>query len=34
VAGEEDRPRDTAMFGITASDWPAVRDGLRARLGP
>jgi RimJ/RimL family protein N-acetyltransferase len=24
--------RDTVQFGITAEDWPAVRDGLRARL--
>jgi len=24
--------RDTALFAITAEDWPAVRDGLRARL--
>jgi N-acetyltransferase len=34
VAGEEGRPRDTALFGITTADWPAVRDTLRARLGP
>jgi N-acetyltransferase len=25
--------RDTVLFSITAEDWPAVRDGLRARLG-
>jgi RimJ/RimL family protein N-acetyltransferase len=24
--------RDTVLFSITAEDWPAVRDGLRARL--
>jgi N-acetyltransferase len=25
--------RDTVLFSITAEEWPAVRDGLRARLG-
>jgi len=25
--------RDTAVYSITAADWPAVRAGLRARLG-
>jgi RimJ/RimL family protein N-acetyltransferase len=32
VAGEEGRLRDTAMYAIVVSDWPAVRDGLAARL--
>lgn len=32
VAGEEGRPRDTALYSITDDDWPAVRDGLVARL--
>jgi RimJ/RimL family protein N-acetyltransferase len=25
--------RDTALFSITAEEWPGVRDGLRRRLG-
>jgi N-acetyltransferase len=33
VAGEEGRARDSAMFAVTAGDWPGVRSGLRARLG-
>jgi N-acetyltransferase len=32
VAGEAGRPRDSALFAITASDWPGVRERLRARL--
>ncbi len=32
VAGEEGRPRDSALFGITATDWPEVRERLRQRL--
>ncbi len=26
------RVRDTVVFGVTATDWPRVKDGLRARL--
>lgn len=25
--------RDTALYAITRTDWPGVRDALRARLG-
>jgi RimJ/RimL family protein N-acetyltransferase len=32
VAGEEGRPRDSALFAITATDWPEVRERLRQRL--
>jgi RimJ/RimL family protein N-acetyltransferase len=32
VPGEEQQLRDSAMFSITASDWPTVRPRLRARL--
>jgi N-acetyltransferase len=31
--GEEGRLRDSAMFSVTASEWPAVRATLYARLG-
>ncbi|MEQ4725761.1 GNAT family protein [Nonomuraea sp. B19D2] len=30
--GEEGRLRDSAMFAVTATDWPAVRAALRTRL--
>lgn len=30
--GEEGRPRDTAMFAVTAGQWPGVRDHLRERI--
>jgi N-acetyltransferase len=33
VPGEEGRLRDSAMFSVIASEWPAVRAGLRTRLG-
>lgn len=33
VVGEESKLRDTAMYSITASQWPAVRAGLEARRG-
>jgi N-acetyltransferase len=33
VPGEEGRLRDSAMFSVLAAEWPAVRSGLRARLG-
>jgi N-acetyltransferase len=33
VAGEEGRPRDTALFAITDDDWPAVREQLTRRVG-
>ena len=32
VAGEQGRPRDTALFAVTDDDWPAVARSLRARL--
>jgi RimJ/RimL family protein N-acetyltransferase len=32
VAGEEGRPRDTALYSITDDDWPAVRSALLDRL--
>jgi RimJ/RimL family protein N-acetyltransferase len=32
VVGEESLYRDSAMFSVMASEWPAVRDSLRARL--
>ena len=32
VPGEEGRLRDSAMFSVIASEWPAVRAGLRTRL--
>jgi len=32
VAGEEDQLRDTAMFSITAAEWPGVRGMLRDRI--
>jgi N-acetyltransferase len=32
VTGEESLYRDSAMFSVTATDWPVVRDSLRARL--
>jgi N-acetyltransferase len=32
VAGEAGRPRDSALFAITAADWPDVRDRLLGRL--
>src|SRR5262245_57116298 len=32
VAGESGRPRDSAVFAITDTEWPEVRDGLVARL--
>jgi len=32
VAGERSRLRDSALYAITDDDWPAVRDGLRARV--
>jgi RimJ/RimL family protein N-acetyltransferase len=31
VPGEEGRLRDTAMFSITADEWPAVRERIRQR---
>lgn len=31
VAGEEGRPRDSALYSITDDDWPGVRAGLLAR---
>jgi RimJ/RimL family protein N-acetyltransferase len=33
VVGEEGRLRDTAMYSIVESEWPAVRDALTARVG-
>lgn len=32
VAGEESLYRDSAMFSVTAADWPVVRDSLQSRL--
>lgn len=32
--GEESELRDTAMYSITVSEWPAVRSTLEARLAP
>ena len=32
VTGEEDTLRDSAMFSIVASEWPSVRERLRARM--
>jgi N-acetyltransferase len=32
VEGEEGRPRDSALFAITAADWPRVRERLQRRL--
>lgn len=32
VAGEEGRPRDTALYSITDDEWPAVRQALLDRL--
>jgi RimJ/RimL family protein N-acetyltransferase len=32
VPGEEGRLRDSAMYSITADEWPEVRDGLTGRL--
>lgn len=32
LAGEEGRPRNTAVFSITDDEWPAVRAALAARL--
>lgn len=32
VAGEADRPRNSALFSITDTEWPEVRDRLTARL--
>ena len=32
VAGEEDRLRDSAMYSITDTEWPAVRSALHARV--
>jgi RimJ/RimL family protein N-acetyltransferase len=32
VAGEEGRPRDTALYAITDDDWPTIRDQLTRRL--
>ena len=32
AAGDGDRLRDSAMYSITAPDWPRVRAGLEARL--
>lgn len=34
VATETGRLRDSALYALTDDDWPAVRDGLRARLSP
>jgi RimJ/RimL family protein N-acetyltransferase len=34
VPGEGGRPRDSALFAITATDWPGVRERLRERLAP
>ena len=28
----ETRPRDTAVYSVISAEWPAVRDGLVARL--
>jgi N-acetyltransferase len=33
VPGEEGRLRDSAMFSVVGSEWPAVKATLRARLG-
>jgi RimJ/RimL family protein N-acetyltransferase len=33
VAGEEGRPRDSAVFSIVAAEWPQVDTELRTRLG-
>ncbi|MDQ3468420.1 MAG: GNAT family N-acetyltransferase [Actinomycetota bacterium] len=33
VAGEQGRLRDSALFALTADDWPSARAALRARLG-
>lgn len=30
--GEEGRPRDTAMFSVTAAEWPGVRQHLEERI--
>jgi len=32
VAGEETKLRNTAMYAIIDSQWPAVRDGLLAKM--
>lgn len=32
VPGEEGRARDSALYSIVPDEWPAVRDGLEARL--
>jgi RimJ/RimL family protein N-acetyltransferase len=32
VAGEDGRPRDTAIFALTDDDWPAVKAALVSRL--
>lgn len=32
--GEQDRPRDSAIYSITAAEWPEVRKRLEARLTP
>ena len=29
---QDESVRDTVVFSVTAEDWPAVRDGLLARL--
>ncbi len=34
VPGDGDRLRDSAMYSITAPEWPAVRNTLEARLPP
>jgi RimJ/RimL family protein N-acetyltransferase len=34
VEGEDGRLRDSALYALTADDWPGVRDALRARLSP
>lgn len=31
--GEAGQPRDTAIFSVVPSEWPAVKAGLQARLG-
>ena len=32
AVGEAGRPRDTALFSITADEWPDVRRDLQRRL--
>jgi RimJ/RimL family protein N-acetyltransferase len=32
VAGEEKQLRDTAMYSVTADEWPTVRSNLEMRI--